>query len=262
MTDHLLTSWMTRLDRWVRLHPVAGSRAHMEIAEELATALAACGLAVTRYAHASGDLLVARGAGAGPRLGMYGHYDVEPGGRTTMRVADNRVFGRGVADNLGPLALRLSILERQRRQPHLLWVIEPGEETGSRALADWLGQANDTWADLWLDETGYFDASGEQRFLTVDADERVERVVRQCATLAAPLGISTRTEARRLHRVGASAGFSVESLFHSTPYLALGPNDDSSDVHGDQESLPLNTIDLSMRQFEALLDTLATENLR
>jgi len=258
MTDHL-TSWMTRLDRWVHLHPVAGSRAHLEVMEELAAALAACGLAVTRYAHSSGVLLVARGVGKGPRLGMYGHYDVEPGGRTTMRVADNRVFGRGVADNLGPLTLRLSVLERNGRRPNLLWIIEPGEETGSRALAEWLGQANDTRADLWLDETGYFDAGGEQRVLAVEADERTERVIRRCATLAATQGRTMRVEARRLQRVAPGARCMVEPLFLGTPYLAIGPNDDSSDVHGEQESLPLNTVELSMRQFEALLDAFATD---
>lgn len=257
MTDYL-PSWMTRLERWVHLHPVAGSRAHLEVADELAAALAACGLVVTRYPHASGDLLVARGVGTGPRLGMYGHYDVEPGGRTAMRVADNRIFGRGVADNLGPLTLRLSVLERHSHHPNLLWVIEPGEETGSRALAEWLGQANDTRADLWLDETGYFDAGGEQRVLAVDADERTDRVIRRCAALAATQGRATRVEARRLQRVAAGARCMVESLFLDTPYLAMGPNDDSSDVHGEQESLPLNTIELSIRQFEVLLDTFAT----
>ena len=67
MTDYV-TSWLARLGRWVRLHPVAGSHAHRQVAEELTAALTACGLAVTRYAHLSGDLLVARGPGPGPLL--------------------------------------------------------------------------------------------------------------------------------------------------------------------------------------------------
>lgn len=253
MPEHL-ASWLARLERWVRLHPVAGSRGHAELAEELARALAERGLSVARHAHASGDLLVARCIGTGPLLGVYGHYDVEPGGRTDLRVTERRVFGRGVGDNLGPLALRLSVLEWCERRANLLWVIEPGEESGSHALAAWVGEYGAPQVDMWLDETGYFDLGGTQRVLSVGTDERVTSVLGRCAELAATLGRTTRIEERRLRRVVADAGFRVEGLFHDAPYLALGPNDDLSDVHGEQESLPLDTIELSMRQFEVLLD--------
>lgn len=260
--DDLLTSWLARLGRWVRMHPTAGSRSHTQIAEEIGGALAACGLTVARYAHASGDILVARRASCGPLLGMYGHYDVESGGRTAMLVADGRVYGRGVGDNLGPLSLRLSVLERYPRCPNLLWVIEPGEEAGSPALAEWLKETTAPQPDLWLDETGYFDAGGAQRVLAVDPDERAREVMRRCADLAAAMGRATYVEQRRLRRVVPGAGFGVEALFQGAPYLALGPNDDCADVHGDQESLPLDTIALSMRQFEALLESFAPEAAR
>ena len=252
--DDLSRAWLARLERWVRMHPVAGSRSLAQVADEIGLVLLECGLTVERYAHPSGDLLIARGAGTAPLLGMYGHHDVEPGGTTTMHVAEGRVWGRGVGDNLGPLALRLSVLERHRRRPHLLWVIEPGEEIGSPALAEWLRETSVPPPALWLDETGYFEADGTQRILAVEPDDLANDVMRQCAELAAAMGRATRVERRRLHRVVADAGSGVESLFRGAPYLALGPNDDRSDVHGEQESLPLGTIDLSARQLAAVFD--------
>lgn len=249
-----VASWLARLTRWVRLHPVAGSPGQAQLAEELEHALTACGMIVTRYYHARGCLLIARRTGCGPLLGVYNHYDVEPGGRTDIRVAGERVFGRGVADNLGPLALRLAVLERHARGSNLFWVIEPGEESGSHALAEWLTARSVLPVDLWLDETGYFDAGGTQRVLAVGLDARAERVVRRCARLGSGQGRETRIERRHLRRVVSDAGFNVAGLFRRAPYLALGPNDDDSDVHGEHESLPLETIELSMRQFETLLD--------
>lgn len=252
--DDLSSAWLARLERWVRLHPVVGSHALTQVGDEIAVVLAECGLSVERYIHATGELLIARGTGSGPLLGVYGHYDVEPGGRTAMRVADGRVWGRGVGDNLGPLALRLSVLEAHHRSPNMVWVIEPGEEVGSPALAAWLAATHAPQPELWLDETGYFETDGTQRVLALEPDEHAHEIMRRCAELAASVGRSTRVEGRRLHRAVPDAGFSVEALFQGAPYLALGPNDDRSDVHGEQESLPLSTSDLSMRQFKALLD--------
>jgi len=246
-------AWVTRLGRWVRLHPVVGTRGHALLARELISALQACGLTVTRHAHSSGDLLIARTSGMGPLLGVYNHYDVELGGRTDPLVTGDRVFGRGVADNLGPLALRISVLERFGRQPNLLWVIEPGEEVGSHALASWLGAFGAPEVDLWLDETGYFDVGGEQRILAIDTENRWANVLNGCAKLSTTMGRPTRIERRRLRRVIDDAAYNVSNLFRGSPYIALGPNDDHSDVHEDNESLPLDNIELSMLQFELLL---------
>ena len=176
-----------------------------------------------------------------------------------MLVSGGRVFGRGVGDNLGPLALRLGVLERYRRRANLLWIIEPGEEIGSHALAEWLGRMGKPKAGLWLDETGYFEIGKGQRVLSMGMDARMAGVVQQCAEVAAIAGWRTRTEERRLRRFSVEAGFNLEGLFKGAPYLAIGPNDDLSDVHGEQESLPLDTIEVSMRQFEVLLDMSSRE---
>lgn len=260
--DECVAGWLGRLDRWVRLHPVGGSPGHTQLGEEIGHALSVCGLAVERFSHASGELLVARGSGSGPLLGLYGHYDVEPGSTTEMLVTGGRVFGRGVADNLGPLALRLSVLERFEGRANLLWVIEPGEENGSHSLAEWLDSSGDPHADLWLDETGYFEAGGTQRVLAMGSTESLSDALGRCGAVAKMNGRATRIEQRRLRRVVSDAGFSVERLFQSAPYVAIGPNDDLSDVHGDQESLPLDTIGLSMSQFSALLDMAAGRGVR
>lgn len=254
-----IAAWLDRLREWVRLHPVAGSTGHRHLADEIADALLRCGLSVTRHPHVSGDLLVARGTGAGPLVGIYGHYDVEPGGPTELQVTDRRVFGRGVADNLGPLAMRLSVLERFKGRPNLLWVIEPGEESGSHALASWVAKADASKAGIWIDETGYFDDENTQRFLAARLSPMARDVLRRCKELAVASGKRARVEERHLRRVVSTAGFHVGCLFQDSPYLALGPNDDRSDVHGEAESLPLETLDISMSQFDLLLDTSSRE---
>ena len=260
--DELMRSWLARLERWVALHPVAGSSGLAQVAHEIVAVLSAGGFSIDRWLHPSGELLLARRHAPGPTLGMYGHYDVEAGGRTTLQVADSRLFGRGVSDNLGPLALRLSILERNRCDVSLCWVIEPGEEVGSPALADWFATRGPPPVDLWLDETGYFEADGTQRLLIVAPDERARLVAKRCTELAAAKGRATRLECRHLRRVVPSAGFTVGALFRGTPYLAFGPNDERSEVHGDGDSLPMDTIELSARQLEALLDLFAAEASR
>jgi acetylornithine deacetylase/succinyl-diaminopimelate desuccinylase-like protein len=260
LVDDLLRAWLTRLERWVRMHPVAGSHALAQIVDEIAVVLTRCGLNVQRHTHPSGDLLVARGGGGGRALGIYGHCDVAPGGSTALRVAEDRIWGRGVGDNLGPLALRLSALEAHRVSPEVLWLIEPGEEVGSPALADWLKSAGDAArADLWLDETGYFEADGTQRLLAVSPERVGQDITQRCVALAEAAGRATRIHARRLHRVVPETGLVVEALFRDAPYLALGPNDARADVHGADESIPLDTAALSVRQFQLLLDCFANE---
>ena len=42
-------------------------------------------------------------------------------------------------------------------------------------------------------------------------------------------------------------------------YAALGPNDNLANVHGTDESLPIDTLDLTARQFVATIESMADE---
>lgn len=250
----LLARWLERLDRWIALHPVTGSTAARQLGEELEHELTGLGFGVERWPGLEGDLLIARaGPAAGRVLAMYGHTDVVAGGTTRTVVRDGRVHGRGVADNLGPLALRLEVLRERGVQGPLIWVIEPGEETGSRTLATWLEHTGGVAADLWLDETGYFTATGDQRLLAVHADDTLVALIDALAAVARAGARGVHHERRRLNRVTDDAVPVVERLFGARPYLAIGPNDDGCGVHEVVESLALANAELAAQQFAELL---------
>lgn len=261
-------SWLARLARWVALHPVTGSAAARQVADELVETLSALGFSVEVCGgpgHA--PLLVARRASGsdGPILGLYGHYDVEPArGRwrsdpRRLRVERGRAYGRGVADNLGPLTARLSAAQDVRRWPGVLWVLEGEEETGSRQLSETIASLRTAEVALWLDETGYFAAPGHQRILTRRRDHRLDALCATWRALAADHGADVSFESRALNRASTTAVGPVEQLFADVPYAALGPNDHASNVHGVDESLPLATLALTARQLAATFEHLADE---
>ncbi|MEO1086477.1 MAG: M20/M25/M40 family metallo-hydrolase, partial [Acidobacteriota bacterium] len=82
---------------------------------------------------------------------VYGHYDVQPADPFNLWTAEpfapevrgDRIYGRGSADNKGPVAVQLAALSRVlERQPDLplriTWLIEGEEEIGSPSFADFI----------------------------------------------------------------------------------------------------------------------------
>lgn len=124
--------------------PVAGNDAGLgTVREAIEARLRALGFTVAHHVAAGGSpIVVAMRRGAGPHwIGLSGHYDVEQGGEgwTTGPFAPvvraGRLYGRGTADNLGPLLLRLVALAgfAPSSTPSLVWVIQGEEEIGSPA---------------------------------------------------------------------------------------------------------------------------------
>lgn len=256
------------LGRWVSAHPTANApESCAAVADDIAVRLRALGFAVARHAMPGrAPLLVATRAAApgAPTVGIYGHYDVEPAGDgwsgdpLTLRVTHDRIIGRGVADNLGPLALRLLAARSVRRWPGVYWVIEGGEEVGSPSLAEYLdGPEGAPEVAVWLDETGYFVDRATQRVLTLHPDERAVAMREALEAHARAAGVRVVCDARRLRRVSPPNVAAVERLFGGAPYLALGPNDADSRVHGADESIPRGTLALCAAQFVAVLETAA-----
>jgi len=86
-----------------------------------------------------------------PHILVYGHYDVQPADPFDLwttepfepEVRGDRIYGRGSADNKGPVAVQLAALSRVlERDPDLplriTWMIEGEEEIGSPSFAGFL----------------------------------------------------------------------------------------------------------------------------
>lgn len=122
--------------------------------EAVAEKLVALGFTVETVATPLHPIILAeRGADRAdwPHLLVYGHYDVQPADPFELwtspafepRVRGDRLYGRGSADNKGPIAVQLAALSRVlERQPDLplriTWMIEGEEEIGSPSFAGFL----------------------------------------------------------------------------------------------------------------------------
>jgi hypothetical protein len=187
---------------------------------------------------ASAPVLVAlrppeKGAGW---VGLSAHYDVEHAGNGwssdpfTLRIASGRAFGRGVGDNLGPLALRLLALEAAigdaRPLPGLVWVIQGEEETGSPWAHTLFPRLALPQVALWIEETGYFEEDGTQRVLARRIPGSLATVLDRIAALARVEARDLRVLDRYLNKAfGESRCPCLVHLVRDAPYLAIGPNE-------------------------------------
>lgn len=210
--------------------------------------------------------------GLAGHLVLYGHYDVEaldsdgPGPLPPLEEREGRWFGRGVADNKGPLAARLAALARlEGPAPALTWFIQGEEETGSavarQVFPERLPRLD---ADLWLDETGYHDhPEGTLRLIarrlgsasarSLPPDEAMQDMLEDLRRLAGRWEIGSRLEVRGLNKGSVEGGCPFNDwLPVGARYLALGVNDSQAHIHGPGESVPLWTFALHAEQLGVL----------
>lgn len=208
------------------------------------------------------------GTSGSSTVGLFAHYDVEEAGDgwTTEPfrpvVTGNRLYGRGVGDNLGPLALRLLALEdtltNAERFPTLVWVIQGEEEIGSPWAHTLFPRLALPVVDCWLEETGYFEEDGTQRMLARRIPPSFASMIDAISSLAHADGRHVRVYDRYLNKAfGEARCPCLTHLLKDAPYLAIGPNDTRTRIHAANESLPLQTIALSKNQFVAALRELA-----
>lgn len=235
---------------------------HDACARWLAELLAERGFSVELLrADGHAPIIVASRAARGLRgeVVMYGHYDVSPVDPrrpwryppSALTEAEGRLWGRGVADNLGPLATRLWALETLAEAPALRWVIQGEEERGSpfahRVFPEVLPRLRPT---LWLEETGYHDhEDGTLRLLarTIGAapdaseapDAELERLLLGLRVMMSSRGLGTREERRGLNKDVVEGGCPFNrSLPPGARYIALGVNDSRARIHAHDESIP------------------------
>jgi len=104
-----------------------------------------------------------------PHVIIYGHYDVQPADPFDLwssppfepEIRGNRIYGRGAADNKGPLLILISAVARLLEKPEQLplritFLIEGEEETGSPSFGGFLKQYKDKLDGdfLLLSDTG------------------------------------------------------------------------------------------------------------
>jgi acetylornithine deacetylase/succinyl-diaminopimelate desuccinylase-like protein len=259
----LLNAWLSMLTPWVDALPAASRPDAMKmVREQLVSELQALDFDIDLIGSGAAPVIVARRSGQGPHtLGLAAHYDVEEIGEgwslpsSQLTTQSGRVYGRGLADNLGPLALRLVTLhQRTQPTPPLVWVIQGEEEVGSSlAHATYPDLAVDDVA-LWLEETGYFEADGSQRLLATCLDDFGKAMRDAVTAVATADGRAVQVHDRHLNKAfGQNRCPFLVHLAAGRPYLAMGPNDPDSNIHAADESLPFNTLDISARQFNALL---------
>ena len=80
----------------------------------------------------------------------------------------NRVFGRGISDNIGPFVQRLLVIEKEPIGNGIVFVIQGEEEIGSPFAQLAYPQLKLPKVSLWVEETGYFYKNGNNRVLIID----------------------------------------------------------------------------------------------
>jgi acetylornithine deacetylase/succinyl-diaminopimelate desuccinylase-like protein len=268
MNGETIEQFVARLGELVELAPAPSNpEGRAAVCDRIVRWLEALGFSVNELGGDRGrNVVVATRPGRGMRLGLCGHYDVEEAGEGwtsrpfTLTRRSSRLHGRGVADNLGPLVLRLQSLERvSAPTASLTFVLQGEEEVGSPLAHAVFPRLELPDVDLWVEETGYFERDGSQRLLARGLDERSARVVDAVEACARDAGRGVVRHDRYLNKAFGEARCPfLTHLVSQRPYVALGPNDPESRIHQPDESLSLDNLPLAMAQFEELV-TVAAE---
>lgn len=239
------------------------------VGEQIEERLRSLGFGVRRCSvPGAPDVLVATREGAGrAHIGLAGHYDVEEAGEgwstppfEVIRRGD-RLHGRGLGDNLGPLCLRLLVLEAMAEPtPTLTFLLQGEEETGSAAAHEIYPRLGLPPIDLWIEETGYFELDGTQRMLVRRSTETTRPWIDAAVRVSRDEGRPVQIHDRYLRKAfGEHRCPFLTHIAGASPYLAIGPNDPASRIHLADESLPLANLEISAHQMVAVLRAAAEE---
>ena len=203
--------------------------------------------------------------GTRPTVGFFGHYDVEEAEPSAWSVdpwqlygKDGRWFGRGVADNIVPLAQRILLIEDLAAHCNLVFILQGEEEIGSPFAMEMYSNLDLPEIDVWVEETGYFYKSGKHRIMAVNVDEKLQRVIQELEQLNSDNGRASSVRIRPMNKAFGNQGCPcLVHLLQDIPYIALGPNDDHSTIHGVDESINPDLLGISARQLVRLCEVLA-----
>lgn len=192
----------------------------------------------------------------GSTIGLFGHYDVETvdldsWSTNPWELTDvgGRWQGRGVADNIVPLVQRILLASEMSKYVNLVFVLQGEEEIGSPFAMEIYPKLNLPKIDLWFEETGYFYKNGDHRIMALNINDNLERVFSAIKELNSVENRKTNIRIRPMNKAFGNQGCPcLVHLLKDTPYIALGPNDDYSKIHGVDESINPGLLEISARQ--------------
>ena len=204
--------------------------------------------------------------GGRPTVGFFGHYDVEEATLSDWSVdpwqlseKDGRWFGRGVADNIVPLAQRLLLIEDLAAHCNLIFVLQGEEEIGSPFAMEMYPDLELPFIDVWVEETGYFYKDGKHRIMAVNVNEQLQRAIVALEKLNMEHHRESAVRIRPMNKAFGNQGCPcLVHLLKDIPYIALGPNDDYSTIHGVDESINPDLLGMSARQLLRLCEVMAS----
>lgn len=235
---------------------------HVAAATWIAEVLRGHGFEVQLIGHPKPVIHAVR-PGGDTRVAVYNHYDtVGRGGDgawhtppTEPTVVDGRTYFLGVADNKGCLAVRLASILDWPVDCHVTWIFHGEEETGSRSAHEAFPELlADVQADVWLDETGYADRNDKVRLLTMGTGLARSRLEAAIQGVAAAHGKGFEVQERTLNKQFQRAGCPFcASIPDGALYVAVGVNDDWSQIHEPNESIPEWTWTMHRDQILAIM---------
>lgn len=256
---------------WVSLQPTENNPAGLDaVQRQVGELLKSADFHVERVENPDAPyrpLIVARRESnpGGPWLGFFGHYDVEPADAREwssdpwkLATIDGRWVGRGVSDNLAPLAQRLVLFRRLDRRVNVACYLQGEEEVGSPFARRMYGAFDVSNIAMWIEETGYFYRDGRQRFLIQNSDDLLRRVLDALQDILVEEGRRWAVCNRPLNKAqGLDRCPCLRFLLRAIPYLAIGPNDDHGAVHGADESIDPELLPLCALQLHRTAEVLS-----
>ena len=198
---------------------------------------------------------------------IYNHYDVEPIHRKDwdfppfkLTEHQERLFGRGIADNKGVLWSRILTLEylweQQLNTPSILWLIQGEEEAGAEvAYVPFKNAIQRFQSELYLEETGYH-KKDQQLLLIKPYTSETKKLASEI--ISALEIINPLIEERHLNKSYANKPCPFLTAIPTDGiYLAIGPNYNSR-IHKNNESLSIPKLQESTEQFCKLLSYISS----
>ena len=256
---------------WIAARPVHNHPEGLNaVVQSLTDEFTLAGFGVERIENpdaAHRPLLIARRecAPGKPWIGFFGHYDVELADAADWRTdpwqlteVKGRWYGRGIGDNLLPLAQKVCLFRGLFKQVNVLYCLQGEEEIGGPfAHAVFPGLQLPEVA-LWMEETGYFYRNGTQRLLTLNHDRMLKRMLSAIHGILTRAGTDWTTHRRTLNKtIGGKQCPCHRHLLKQTPYLAIGPNDDGCAIHDRDESIDPALLALPALQLQAVSEIAA-----
>jgi len=204
------------------------------------------------------------------KIVLYGHYDVAPIDTDVSWVSsdpfviekiDQRVYGRGVADNKGPLMARLQaikeLVEKKKPLPEILWLIQGEEEivSGKRVATDLFKDELSRFnAHFFVEETGFNDLDMGQQIAFLWSPKIRESKLSEWRLFLTKSLVSPDIQYRHLNKLnGIDSCPFLGNLPDNAIYIGFGPNDRLHNIHGRNESLDVCNLYTHKNQFESFL---------